>query len=346
MSVMNEIHKALSSLGPIIATSVFSLKVTDKKELCPPAPQESEGRPSDDHSRSHEVASTFIKEEDTDEESLSPADGGSPGRMSGVRPFVSPRGFDFPSIDSEASLGDPFEAGGESGTISGFGMMNRITKAERSEKCPEKSGPFIALSGNALVHVLEQAEKCVESKIKMGPQSHHVLEEEAAPHGNAFSSSSHLSLHPGTDELGRDREIFGNQSDFMSQEVFTCQQNTPLYWGQHGSNEYATNTIERGTFTRHQRTRTSGRLHQCTECEKTFSQKADVLRHQRTHTGERPYQCPECEKSFSQKSNLSRHQLTHTGDRLYKCTLCEKSFSQKVNLIVHKRTHTNYPNGS
>ncbi|XP_069062153.1 zinc finger protein 583-like isoform X7 [Pleurodeles waltl] len=340
-SVMTEIHRALSSLGPIIATSVFSLKVKDTEELCPAAPQDSEGRPGDDHSRNQELvipsASAPIKEEDADRE--------SPGPTTGMRPLVSPRaGFDVPNIDSEAGEEDAFEAGGESGTISGFGI--RRMKAESSEKGPEKTESFIALPGDAPMHVLEPSEECVGSEIKMGPQSPQLLEEEAASHGNAFCSSLLFSLRQGAEELGRDLEIFGNQSALIGQEVFTCQQDTQPYWGQYGSHQHATNTIEKRTLSRSHRTRTSGRLHKCTECEKQFSQKADVLRHQRTHTGERPYQCTECEKSFSQKSNLSRHQLTHTGDRLYKCTLCEKSFSQKVNLIVHKRMHTNDLNGS
>ncbi|XP_069062147.1 zinc finger protein 12-like isoform X2 [Pleurodeles waltl] len=411
-SVMTEIHRALSSLGPIIATSVFSLKVKDTEELCPAAPQDSEGRPGDDHSRNQELvipsasapikeedadrespgpttgmrplvsprdqelvipsASAPIKEEDADRESPGPttgmrplvsprdqelvipsasapikeedADRESPGPTTGMRPLVSPRGFDVPNIDSEAGEEDAFEAGGESGTISGFGI--RRMKAESSEKGPEKTESFIALPGDAPMHVLEPSEECVGSEIKMGPQSPQLLEEEAASHGNAFCSSLLFSLRQGAEELGRDLEIFGNQSALIGQEVFTCQQDTQPYWGQYGSHQHATNTIEKRTLSRSHRTRTSGRLHKCTECEKQFSQKADVLRHQRTHTGERPYQCTECEKSFSQKSNLSRHQLTHTGDRLYKCTLCEKSFSQKVNLIVHKRMHTNDLNGS
>ncbi|XP_069062148.1 zinc finger protein 12-like isoform X3 [Pleurodeles waltl] len=376
-SVMTEIHRALSSLGPIIATSVFSLKVKDTEELCPAAPQDSEGRPGDDHSRNQELvipsASAPIKEEDADRESPGPttgmrplvsprdqelvipsasapikeedADRESPGPTTGMRPLVSPRaGFDVPNIDSEAGEEDAFEAGGESGTISGFGI--RRMKAERSEKGPEKTESFIALPGDAPMHVLEPSEECVGSEIKMGPQSPQVLEEEAASHANAFCSSSLFSLRQGAEELGRDLEIFGNQSALIGQEVFTCQQDTQPYWGQYGSNQHTTNTIEKRTLSRSHRTRTSGRLHKCTECEKTFRKKADILRHERTHTGERPYQCTECERSFSQKSNLSRHQLRHTGDRLYKCTLCEKSFSQKVNLIVHKRMHTNDLNGS
>ncbi|KAJ1111639.1 hypothetical protein NDU88_008956 [Pleurodeles waltl] len=193
-SVMTEIHRALSSLGPIIATSVFSLKVKDTEELCPAAPQDSEGRPGDDHSRNQELvipsASAPIKEEDADRE--------SPGPTTGMRPLVSPRGFDVPNIDSEAGEEDAFEAGGESGTISGFGI--RRMKAESSEKGPEKTESFIALPGDAPMHVLEPSEECVGSEIKMGPQSPQLLEEEAASHGNAFCALMRvLSSTPMTD---------------------------------------------------------------------------------------------------------------------------------------------------
>ncbi|KAJ1183281.1 hypothetical protein NDU88_000106 [Pleurodeles waltl] len=49
-NVMNEIHQALVSLGPLIVTTVFSLRAGEKEDLRPLATQESEGMPTDNHS--------------------------------------------------------------------------------------------------------------------------------------------------------------------------------------------------------------------------------------------------------------------------------------------------------
>ncbi|XP_077492435.1 uncharacterized protein LOC144103645 [Amblyomma americanum] len=82
------------------------------------------------------------------------------------------------------------------------------------------------------------------------------------------------------------------------------------------------------------------RLHECTDCGKTFKRRAMLVEHLRVHTGDRPYQCNDCGISFSQIANLKRHQRTHTGDRPYQCNDCGSSFAQKACLKTHQRTHT------
>ncbi|XP_069511443.1 zinc finger protein 436-like isoform X2 [Ambystoma mexicanum] len=81
-------------------------------------------------------------------------------------------------------------------------------------------------------------------------------------------------------------------------------------------------------------------LYKCSECDKSYVNNMDLVTHMRTHVGERLYHCSECNKSFCRRGTFLRHQITHTGEKPYQCTDCEKSFSQKGNLMLHHKTHT------
>ncbi|XP_078532570.1 uncharacterized protein LOC144818740 isoform X2 [Lissotriton helveticus] len=52
------------------------------------------------------------------------------------------------------------------------------------------------------------------------------------------------------------------------------------------------------------------------------------------------YSCTQCMKSFSAKTSVTRHQRTHTGERPFQCTECDKSFIQNGDLIRHQRSHS------
>ncbi|XP_069470647.1 zinc finger protein 37A-like [Ambystoma mexicanum] len=80
-------------------------------------------------------------------------------------------------------------------------------------------------------------------------------------------------------------------------------------------------------------------LYSCVQCEKTFSKKEYLYRHRRTHMGVRPHQCPDCNKSFRRRDTLLVHKRTHTGERPYWCAICDKSFNQVGALNRHHRTH-------
>ncbi|XP_049758072.1 zinc finger protein 577-like isoform X1 [Elephas maximus indicus] len=90
----------------------------------------------------------------------------------------------------------------------------------------------------------------------------------------------------------------------------------------------------------HHKTYVGEKLHECSECGKTFPRKSQLMVHQRTHTGGKLYMCSECGKAFTWKSRLKRHQQSHTGEKLYGCNKCGKAFSQKAYLIAHQRLHT------
>ncbi|XP_063275573.1 zinc finger protein 397-like isoform X3 [Prinia subflava] len=90
----------------------------------------------------------------------------------------------------------------------------------------------------------------------------------------------------------------------------------------------------------HEQLHNGKKLHQCSECGKSFCTNPSLLRHQKIHTGERRCECGKCGKRFRDTSDLMIHLRVHTGERPYECGECGKRFTQSSNLIMHKRIHT------
>ncbi|XP_078532600.1 uncharacterized protein LOC144818756 isoform X2 [Lissotriton helveticus] len=82
------------------------------------------------------------------------------------------------------------------------------------------------------------------------------------------------------------------------------------------------------------------RIFRCTVCDKSYGLKGELIRHMITHSGIRPYPCTECGKSFFQMPHLIRHHRTHSGEKPYSCSFCHKRFNRKDNLNGHERIHT------
>lgn len=76
-----------------------------------------------------------------------------------------------------------------------------------------------------------------------------------------------------------------------------------------------------------------------TEYDEAFDPMTNELGHKRTVTAEKQYTCFRCHKRFSQMASLIRHQKTHSEEKPYKCTECEKSYNRNDNLIRHQRSH-------
>ncbi|XP_041662028.1 zinc finger protein 595-like [Cheilinus undulatus] len=91
---------------------------------------------------------------------------------------------------------------------------------------------------------------------------------------------------------------------------------------------------------RHGRHTTDGKLHHCSECDKTFKKKQNLILHMRNHTGEKPFSCSVCGKRFIRKGELTRHHVVHTEEKPFNCSVCNKQFKHKGTLTRHLLAHT------
>ncbi|XP_069473363.1 zinc finger protein 558-like isoform X2 [Ambystoma mexicanum] len=381
-SVMKEIHQALISLGPLIASTVCSLKSKEKAELCLVDTTCAERKqvtlrcPSDPmggHGDLLNVAS---------EEALYRC---NPHDSEGVeRNDCLQAGFPFPNSDlllrreegASVYMGHVRGEAGESSIdpSAEYEVLSFRIKDEAEPYCtdPHDRKTIASISchaGNAPMkrqhkerHPVKSTGKATLDRFLPGRIKARMVQgyEKGQPSGSQLwpdvklelcgeNTTARESCFSGPAPLGYPQEIPKLQGTFNECDVnphnvkpFKGPQNIQKTLSPYSCLECKKTFGKKKYLTEHKRTHMAVRPFSCTECEKSFRRKYSLLVHKRTHTGERPYHCTLCGKNFTQKGALNRHKRAHIGERPYHCTQCKKSFSQNGILITHMRTH-NHP---
>ncbi|XP_069063528.1 gastrula zinc finger protein XlCGF57.1-like [Pleurodeles waltl] len=333
-NVMKEINQALTSLGPVIAASVFSLRAKDKKCLYSVDDSDSERRGDVRHSPTQEttvaVTSAIIKEED-----------------------------EVYSVEYQHSRQTQ-----NISCLTAF-PVNTSVLSERFKK--EKEAHCQAVQD---VVGENTGERYVKSDISFGVKIDESQPRKDHQDANKIDSSNCLTaVHEmnipitlasfkeegelyaaGCLEPTKQQNInfpAAHQSEAASLDVFQCMKNITHKYSlkqasdRHFSCSDCEKSFSQKTFLlQHQRIHTEMRTFPCSECDRSFSLKKELHYHQRLHKGVRPYSCTLCEKSFFQKAYLLQHLRFHTGVRPFRCTECQKSFKLKNDLQRHQRIHT------
>ncbi|XP_078535422.1 uncharacterized protein LOC144822143 isoform X2 [Lissotriton helveticus] len=349
-NVMKEIHQALISLGPLIATTIFSLRAKEKEELYSADSRDSEKRHSTNNSTSDAITNQDVYFEENGEENLhvnKPQD-------TEERVIQDSLKTGYSNLNSSLCLQNEEEPvsifidhlGAEvrqSGTHSSS-VLSLCIKEEEEESCSidhQNRKRTECISSHADERTMNRKRNAAEAVNSAVQHYHGMLHHEEAqmeiPHrsekGNhysgrlwseiihelkeetatphGFSNPGHFILNPETLKVERSDTFSSLDADLDFANLLACQENTEHAWI----------------------------LYSCTECDKHFSKKEYLIRHKQTHMGAKPYQCAECEKTFRKKEYLVVHKRTHTGEKPYHCTKCEKCFSQKGVLNRHQRTH-------
>ncbi|XP_069499021.1 zinc finger protein 530-like isoform X2 [Ambystoma mexicanum] len=365
-NVMNEIHQALISLGPLIATTICSLRAKEKEELYQLDSQHPNGRHRMDCSQ-------------TDTVTPPPPLSGGRGRDDRL-----PTGLPFLSADLCLKKEEPGAlfidhlgaVTGESGTDCGSGYetiafqikdetdaycmdhpassrmdgiqtppvdesMNRKRKVGNSAKCSERTLQRKAFSEKINTVCLESTNNEANLNSQMWSGCYPELRGEKYSECDAtFNNPFHFTLHQESPMIAR-TDTFNELESTLRNVPFpvarpNTQQNQRTLPSNRGGKSYSL----KGKLTRNVKPSSRMRPYACTECEKSFIYKSHLITHHRIHSGEKPYMCTFCQKRFNRKDYLDEHIRIHTGERPYKCSKCEKTFIQKHHLNEHLRKHT------
>ncbi|XP_069473204.1 zinc finger protein 583-like isoform X2 [Ambystoma mexicanum] len=334
-NVMKEVHQALLSLGPLVVTTVFSLKNQEQQDLSPVVIQEEVARISGVTITDPEQSFIVKREGNVPLSHFKEKEGrGSKNDYFGsgeCKEEVGGRDLG-PQL---AELHRPLEAS------SSWIESDPITDLEESfviktEESLHLNPPPDPAGRERMEDFLSSAEGGDEdmASVSIAHRKEEVAGRSAEPEsetGAITKTASQQTNHtrcPYCDQsfIGHPQLMIHRRSH-LNETVFTCSVCGACFF-------------DMPSLLTHKRTHTDERPYKCTECDKSFARSSNLHQHQIIHTGERPYRCIQCGKSFTQGSILIRHQKIHTGEKPYECTECKKRFRHSSALHAHQRIHT------
>ncbi|XP_078529506.1 uncharacterized protein LOC144807720 isoform X2 [Lissotriton helveticus] len=372
--VMTEIQLAFSSLGPLIANSVFSLRPKEKEDSCSKDLEDVEKMINVDLSANiASIGSPKIKTED---------DSYSIDHLDFERRERVPSGSGHVTADSDVLFtGNDFmedmqvtsvkEQGGSPGTdIASIGSPKIKTEDEsysidhldfeRRERNPSGS-ELVVGSGGAPAGVNADEETHANAV-----QAYRRRESRSSPSGNG-STKSNMSTSFQYHEkpaifksVAQKRKVNmvqniserrhsnsqmppastqeqgGEKSADWQRACSALQKSTPYEWRLNKSCE---STVKNNSVLCESTTPQSSKPYTHADSGQTSPKSCYVQYHQE-HSLKGRYACTECGKSFGAMSNLLIHRRIHTGERPYHCTVCEKSFNQIGAFHRHQKLHT------
>ncbi|XP_078501957.1 uncharacterized protein LOC144756217 isoform X1 [Lissotriton helveticus] len=358
-NVMKEIHRALISLGPVIASTVYSLTMKEAQLLHPMDNNESERRDCV-ISSPKEPASTFIdhlgqemKENIADPEAGVPritavfSLSTKPEEESCVQETTKP---EIRSSGMSSMLVKESTTCNENKTSIPKSVLNQYQTLQSEDKHTLSTDGTKAFKriGNHLhhqkYHGLKKRFPCsycgkgfAHKSYLLRHQRIHTSEKpfSCTECGKGFTQPGglkrHQNIHKG--ELQKPFPCYECGKCFVSKSDF-----------QHHHKSHINSFAFKLDFHQDQKIQNDEKPFACTECGKRFTLKANHKRHLKIHKGEieKRFSCSECGKCFTHQPGLERHLKIHRGaiEKPFICSECEKRFVYKSHLERHRRIHT------
>ncbi|XP_069499006.1 zinc finger protein 583-like isoform X2 [Ambystoma mexicanum] len=355
-NVMKEIHLALTSLGPLIATTVCSLRAREKEKWDAVEDQSREKRRRRNVSLSATTSPPdHLLKTDNEEEADPPnnplkseAREGKDCLRAGI--LCPDPGLVLRREEEPVSVFiDPLGAEAEesmSATASEYEVVSLHIKDENEVYDMEHRGSQAmditsSPTGHESMNRKNNTPEC--AKLLEKTPSCHASQgrtNESALQSYNKEAHSRSMMWPGYyQDLGGEKAAYCDDS-FSNPVHFNVHHGGTKLARSDQYSEFESN-LSSSLFPNNVRiTQQNRRTYPCNEGDKSYCLKGDFSRPMRTNSRERPHACSECEKSFFQKSHLITHYRTHSSEKPYICTFCPKRFSRKDYLDGHTRIHT------
>ncbi|XP_069095199.1 zinc finger protein 37A-like [Pleurodeles waltl] len=359
--VMKEIHQALFSLGPAIATAVFSLRAKEKEDVYPVDEQLSHGKSASGCSpqrpplNANNFPTMLDKSVANSTEYMGAETDEKHCRPSSVLSFmIKEENDNYVTDKKHTEQGNEIFKQGNPVVKSAF-SISFSTKEEiqpqeeltHQEIAPDYGSstrreikfPAMCAEKTELRHLTRKAKvKRTQPRTQLWP----VLEQEKTVQPEScFSNPVYSNANLETQRDERSGDYNKCENNLRTENVVTCEPNTQTQRSWH-SREYheAEKFLSVKHHLRNEHTHPTEKHYNSNDGDKSVSWMGSQVEQRNVQMGERQYQCTECDKSFKHKESLIEHQRTHTGQRPYHCTDCGKSFIRKRTLIAHRRIHT------
>ncbi|XP_069511457.1 zinc finger protein 282-like isoform X2 [Ambystoma mexicanum] len=355
-NVMKEIQQALTSLGPLIASSIFSLRAKGMDEQCfidhlNPEMRCTSNQPTRDTSAYSDVVLAInCEEHQYPTDPLDPERRSSNGSLqAGDAPTTKKGSLQIKEESENCSIDHQSSGRGQNRSVPTdppSQVPRSVSRVEKYQDFEFPAGQHATVSASSLVHA-ESGEGRRKRRRYSGFSVVHTGKEKAC-HDTMSEIKVEILKSPekGTNLSsslwpGMNQEL--NEADTtLNESAFLYPRNSNFHKGISNTDTYHQidcNLPNAKMSIGQLQAQNNIRPYACHECEKSFKTKQELTRHQRTHSGERPYHCTECKKSFSLRHHLIGHRRTHTGERPYQCAKCERRFSLKGNLNKHQKKH-------
>ncbi|XP_069473512.1 zinc finger protein 33A-like isoform X2 [Ambystoma mexicanum] len=356
-NVMKEIHQALISLGPLITTTVCSLRAKEKEQMFLLDDQYSETKHRIDYSPSNVMSKPDVMFKVNNEAPVAPNHPQDPEGREGN----GCTGTVFPFLNTDLSLRkeemvsisiDPLVAEmGESSTDPNTEMARYEVVSLRIK---DEDEPYFMDHQESRRIKRTFSHSGEESKSREGAVGFSVSCSEKTPSCSAFSDninamvfpSSNLEAHSRSQvwpehyqKLGVENTVHG-ETGVRDPVQANLHQGSPDIRFSDAYDEGERNLMNLPFPSDLPIPDHNPRVYACTEEDQNYNSKGEFTRKIRTKSRERPFPCNECEKSFFQKTHLITHHRIHSGEKPYMCTFCHKRFNRKDYMDEHVRIHT------